>query len=107
AASGGSHRRPPEPPAAPAAPAAPGTAGDGLEAAIAAAWEQVLGHHDFTGSDWFFDVGGDSLLLIRVHTILERALPEWGVTIGDLYTCSAIDDLAAKLRAEAGRRLAS
>lgn len=71
-------------------------AGD-LESVIADAWEQVLGHRDFKYSDWFFDVGGDSLSLIRVHTILTHALPDRSIEIADLYVHSAIEDLAAKL----------
>ena len=67
---------------------------------------EVLGHRDFTPADWFFDVGGDSLLLIRVHSILTEALPDHEVTVGDLYACSAIEDLAAKLRADARRTAA-
>ncbi|RAG87117.1 non-ribosomal peptide synthetase [Streptacidiphilus pinicola] len=100
----------PAPVAAPPQPApqqpVPGQAGDGLEAAIADAWAEVLGHRDFTPADWFFDVGGDSLLLIRVHSILTEALPDHEVTVGDLYACSAIEDLAAKLRADARRTAA-
>jgi amino acid adenylation domain-containing protein len=80
---------------------------DEVEKAIADAWQQVLGHSDFSRSDWFFDVGGDSLLLIRVHAILGDTLSAWQITVGDLYTCSTVGDLAAKLRAEAGERMAS
>ena len=86
---------------APAPEAAVNRREDGLETVIADAWAEVLGHRDFGPEDWFFDVGGDSLLLIRVHSILTEALPEHGVTVGDLYACSAIADLAAKLRADA------
>jgi acyl-CoA synthetase (AMP-forming)/AMP-acid ligase II len=75
--------------------------GSGLESVIADAWEQVLGHRDFSHTDWFFDIGGDSLGLIKVHTILTNQLPGWEIAVADLYTCSAIDDLAAKLRSEA------
>ncbi len=103
-----------EGPAAPAGAAAArpesgtaaGTSDDRLETVIADAWERVLGHRDFGPEDWFFDVGGDSLLLIRLHSILVEALPEHGVTVGDLYACSAIEDLAAKLRADARRAAA-
>ncbi|MGW7302417.1 amino acid adenylation domain-containing protein [Streptomyces sp. NPDC054829] len=73
---------------------------DRLAEAIADAWEQVLGHRDFGHDDWFFDVGGDSLRLIRVQAILSRTLPAWNITISDLYTYPAIDDLVAVLREE-------
>jgi hypothetical protein len=73
---------------------------DRLVKVITDAWEQVLGHHDFGPDDWFFDVGGDSLQLIRVHAILSRELPSWNITISDLYTYPSIDDLVPVLRAE-------
>jgi amino acid adenylation domain-containing protein len=74
--------------------------GDRLAETIADAWEQVLGHRDFGPDDWFFDVGGDSLRLIRVQAILSRALPSWNITISDLYTYPAIDELVAVLLEE-------
>ncbi|MGI5484765.1 amino acid adenylation domain-containing protein [Streptomyces lavendofoliae] len=73
---------------------------DRLADVIADAWEEVLGHRDFGPDDWFFDVGGDSLRLIRVQAILSRKLPAWNITISDLYTYPAIDDLVAVLREE-------
>lgn len=81
--------------------------GDDIEDVIADAWRKVLGHRDFCHSDWFLDVGGDSLLMIRVQAILERTLPAWDITVADLYACATIDDLAAKLRAESGVRINS
>ncbi|WP_377267927.1 amino acid adenylation domain-containing protein [Peterkaempfera sp. SMS 1(5)a] len=85
-------------PAEPVArPAVVASEGERLAAVITEAWAEVLGHRDFSADDWFFDVGGDSLLLIRVHSILSQALPEYEVTVGDLYACSAIEDLVAKL----------
>ncbi|MFC1439459.1 amino acid adenylation domain-containing protein [Streptacidiphilus sp. N1-10] len=86
----------PAPVAVPAAPVR--SEGDRLVSVVTEAWAEVLGHRDFRTDDWFFDVGGDSLLLIRVHSILKEALPEYEVTVGDLYACSAIEDLVAKLR---------
>ncbi|MFJ6655761.1 amino acid adenylation domain-containing protein [Streptomyces sp. NPDC091377] len=74
--------------------------GERLAEAVTEAWEQVLGHRDFGPADWFFDVGGDSLRLIRVHAILSRTLPAWNITISDLYTYPTIDDLVAVLYEE-------
>jgi AMP-binding enzyme/Phosphopantetheine attachment site/AMP-binding enzyme C-terminal domain len=76
---------------------------DRLAEVVADAWEQVLGHRDFGPGDWFFDVGGDSLRLIRVQAILSRELPAWQITISDLYTYPAIDDLVAVLSEESAR----
>jgi amino acid adenylation domain-containing protein len=96
-------------PAAPgqAQQAAPGgaePAGGALEAVIADAWERVLGHRNFRYIDWFFDVGGDSLRLIHVHSILCREHPALNVTLDDLYASSTIEELAAILRSEADER---
>jgi AMP-binding enzyme/AMP-binding enzyme C-terminal domain/Phosphopantetheine attachment site len=87
---------------APATVPAPGQPADAdrLAEVIADAWEQVLGHRDFGPGDWFFDVGGDSLRLIRVQAILSRELPAWNISISDLYTYPAIDDLVAVLGEE-------
>ncbi|MFI7236925.1 acyl carrier protein [Streptomyces cyaneofuscatus] len=73
---------------------------DRLVVVITDAWEQVLGHHDFGPDDWFFDVGGDSLQLIRVHAILSRELPSWNIMISDLYTYPSINDLIPVLSKE-------
>lgn len=77
--------------------------GDAMEAAIADAWERVLGHRNFRYTDWFFDVGGDSLRLIHVHSILCREHPALNVTLDDLYASATIEELATTLRSEAER----
>lgn len=50
-----------------------------MERKIAAVWERAFGHSDFGVEDNFFDLGGQSLLMIRVHKrlceVLERQLP--------------------------------
>ncbi|GID90946.1 hypothetical protein Adi01nite_03580 [Amorphoplanes digitatis] len=74
---------------------------DSLEEIIATAWRDVLGHRDFGRDDWFFEVGGDSLALVRVHTILGETLAGHPVSIADLYICATISALAARLRAGA------
>lgn len=71
-----------------------------MEDIIAQAWHEVLGHRDFGPDDWFLDVGGDSLSLVRVHTILDNALPDRRLTVADLYAFSTISELAALLRAD-------
>ncbi|HLI76207.1 MAG TPA: non-ribosomal peptide synthetase, partial [Acidobacteriaceae bacterium] len=82
-------------------------ADDALEAAIADVWERVLGHRNFRYTDWFFDVGGDSLRLIHAHSILCREHPTLNVTLDDLYASATIEELAATLRSEAGERQAA
>lgn len=41
-----------------------------LEKSIAAIWQKVLGKSDFGVNSSFFDVGGDSLLLVEVRTLI-------------------------------------
>ncbi|EKF18443.1 non-ribosomal peptide synthetase [Nitratireductor pacificus] len=60
----------------PAAPAAP-PAHDGVQgtrAVIARLWEEVLGTRDIGPEQNFFDLGGTSMQLMRVHAALEQAL---------------------------------
>lgn len=71
-----------------------------FEAVIAQAWEDVLGHADFTADDWFFDVGGDSILLLRAHKVINQKLSSRELTVEDLYTYPTIAELASKIRNE-------
>jgi acyl carrier protein len=65
-----------------------------LEAQIAQIWREVLGLEQVGIDDNFFDLGGNSLLLIRVHgelhELLRRELP-----ITDLFRFPTIRALAA------------
>jgi len=76
----------------------------GLEHAIAAVWKEVLGVERVGARDNFFDLGGHSLLLARVHARLTESL---GVEISmvDLLRHPTVADLAVFLRHERGARL--
>lgn len=65
------------------------------EAAVAAAWEQVLGR-TVAASENFFDVGGNSLLLIRLRDRLRSALDR-EVDVVDLFRHSTVRAMAAFL----------
>ncbi|MFS0838680.1 non-ribosomal peptide synthetase [Paenibacillus sp. 1P03SA] len=76
-----------------------------IELAIAAVWHEILQRDDFGIHHRFFDVGGESLLLVRVHQRLEELYPgALGVT--DLFTYPTIASLAAYLESRT-RELAS
>ncbi|WP_068618333.1 non-ribosomal peptide synthetase [Paenibacillus tuaregi] len=76
-----------------------------MELAIAAVWREILQRNDFGVHHRFFDVGGESLLLVRVHQRLEELYPgALGVT--DLFTYPTIASLAAYLESR-NRELAS
>ncbi|MFD7522058.1 amino acid adenylation domain-containing protein [Paenibacillus chitinolyticus] len=76
-----------------------------IELAIAAIWREILQRDDFGIHHRFFDIGGESLLLVRVHQRLEEMYPgALGVT--DLFTYPTIASLAAYLESR-NRELAS
>lgn len=80
-------------------------AASALEIAIAAVWREILQRDDFGIHHRFFDVGGESLLLVRAHQRLEELYPgALGVT--DLFTYPTIASLAAYLESRT-RELAS
>lgn len=73
-----------------------------LEQLIAQIWRQTLGKpssHVFNANDNFFDVGGNSLLVTRVHSQLEAALQQ-KLTMVSLFTYPTIAQLAGFLAGE-------
>jgi hypothetical protein len=72
----------------------------GLERAIAAAWTDALQVDHVGRADNFFDLGGHSMLLVRVHDRLRAELdPE--LSLLDLFQHPTVAGLAAHL---GGRR---
>lgn len=51
---------------------------------VRAAWATTLGHSSFTDTDSFFDLGGTSLALTRVHAALTARAPE-SLSMLDLF----------------------
>lgn len=76
-----------------------------IELAIAAVWREILQRDDFGIHHRFFDVGGESLLLVRAHQRLEELYPG-ALGITDLFTYPTIASLAAYLQSR-NRELAS
>ena len=70
--------------------------GSGLERTIAAVWSEVLQVRDVGREDNFFDLGGRSLLLVRVHALLSARLAV-PVSILDLFRHPTVRALAAFL----------
>ncbi|HEX7241663.1 MAG TPA: beta-ketoacyl synthase N-terminal-like domain-containing protein, partial [Longimicrobiaceae bacterium] len=84
---------------------APGRGGGGgeggaplsaTERALAAIWEEVLGVNRVGIGDNFFDLGGHSLLLARVHSRLQERFPD-RVALVDLFTHRTLGALAAQV----------
>lgn len=74
----------------------------GLERTIASVWAEVLGVPEVGTNDNFFDLGGHSLALARVHAALEGRLSR-SLPLTDLFRYPTVKALAASLsQAEAG-----
>jgi amino acid adenylation domain-containing protein len=65
------------------------------EERVAATWRELLERNDFGRDDNFFDVGGHSLLLIRVHARLRPTAPRLSVL--DLFQYPTLRTLAARI----------
>jgi hypothetical protein len=73
------------------------------EERVATVWRALLERDDFGRDDNFFDVGGHSLLLIRVHSCLLPTAP--ALSVLDLFQYPTLRTLAARIDAlRAGSR---
>jgi hypothetical protein len=68
----------------------------GLERAIAGIWSEVLGIDRVGARDNFFDLGGHSLLLARVHARLREVLKA-EISIVELFRFPTVASLAMRL----------
>ncbi|MEY2633951.1 MAG: hypothetical protein RIR00_2605, partial [Pseudomonadota bacterium] len=85
------------PEAAPApVPPAGRPAAQGSEALLLRLWQAVLPGVAIGRDDNFFDLGGTSLQLIRLHALLENELPG-RLQLVDLFTYPRIASLVARL----------
>ena len=77
---------------------------NGLEREIAKIWQEVLGIPAVGIHDNFFDLGGHSLLLVRVH---RRLCQDLGCTLQlvDLFRCPSIHALAKQLKSKEEEQL--
>jgi len=62
---------------------------EGVEERVALAWRQVLGVERVGRRDNFFDLGGHSLLMLKVHELLRRHHPE--LALVDLFHYPTVD----------------
>ncbi|WP_405606514.1 non-ribosomal peptide synthetase [Streptomyces sp. NBC_00076] len=77
----------------PAATDVPG----GTERAVAGIWQQVLYRRDVGRHDNFFDLGGNSMLLLQVHRRLGEAFPGRPLSVNELFRFTTVADLARRL----------
>lgn len=66
------------------------------EVMIAKIWREVLGYSEFDINDSFFDIGGDSVLIMKVHAILDELYPGKTV-VADMFAFPTISSLAKYL----------
>ncbi|MFH8516593.1 condensation domain-containing protein [Streptomyces gelaticus] len=67
------------------------------ERRVAAAWQQVLGREDIGPHDNFFDLGGNSMLLMQVHEMLAGEAVERPLNMPDLFRYPTVAQLARRL----------
>jgi Phosphopantetheine attachment site len=83
-------------------PGAGDAAPDGLEQRIAGIWREVLGTDAGGRDDDFFDVGGDSMLALRVEELAARdGLP---IDVRDVFLAPTIRALVERVRDRAAGR---
>src|SRR3989339_881025 len=58
-------------------------------------WQEVLGRQEIDVNDNFFEIGGDSLLINKIHFRLKKIYPN--IKIAELFSYSTIADLASYL----------
>lgn len=85
---------------APSGPSAPAARAGGALGRILAMWRELLPGRDPGPEQSFFDAGGSSLLLIRLHAMLERAWPG-RFALADLFRLPTAAAMAAHLGGEA------
>jgi hypothetical protein len=67
-----------------------------IEAMVLAVWEKQLQFEGISTTDNFFDLGGNSILAVRVHGELDRLYPG-RLTVADLFIHSSVQQIAAAL----------
>jgi acyl-coenzyme A synthetase/AMP-(fatty) acid ligase/aryl carrier-like protein len=74
----------------------------GLERTIASIWQDVLRRPRVGVTENFFDIGGNSLLLVNLVNRLRRRL-DLDVDVIDLFSCPTVAALAARLSQAVGQ----
>ncbi|WP_426451209.1 amino acid adenylation domain-containing protein [Paenibacillus sp. S-38] len=71
-----------------------------MQKLAAGAWQETL-HQEHVGlHDSFFEIGGDSLMVIQVLVLLKPHVPN--LTIGDLFQYKTLEELAARMEVLSG-----
>ncbi|MFN0241290.1 MAG: MupA/Atu3671 family FMN-dependent luciferase-like monooxygenase [Planctomycetota bacterium] len=70
-----------------------------LESRLAALWQEILGVEQVGVDDNFFDLGGQSLLVVRIHRRMSELVPR-PVSLTDLFRFPTIRSLACFLASD-------
>lgn len=68
------------------------------EKALLEIWRKILGKSEINVHENFFDIGGNSILLIKMHSQIEKLYPG-RITITDLFGYSTISKLSERIDA--------
>lgn len=60
-----------------------------IEQRIAQAWKQVLGYDELDIHANFFEIGGDSILITKIHALIEEQYPK-RTTVADMFSYPTI-----------------
>ncbi len=82
---------------APLSLAETGSEVDDTQALVARVWREVLGFSEFTQNDRFFELGGNSVQVIQVHTRLQAETGARELELIDLFEFTTVRELAAHL----------
>jgi len=78
---------------------------EGIEVVISSVWRRALGVEEIAPTDNFFDLGGDSILLVQVHAELQAVLNR-SFSVTDLFQYSSVRSLSNYFKGEASLQLA-
>ena len=67
------------------------------ERRVTAAWQQVLGRGGIGPDDNFFDLGGNSMLLVQVHEMLADEAAQTPLKVNELFRYPTVASLARRL----------
>lgn len=70
-----------------------------VEKEIGGIWREVLGYEEFSVNDSFFDIGGDSISITKVHSLLQQKYPE-KIQMGELFAYPTILKLGNLIQGE-------
>nr|WP_232243244.1 SDR family NAD(P)-dependent oxidoreductase [Paenibacillus sp. GSMTC-2017] len=67
-----------------------------IEQAVTEAWKLVLGYEELDINANFFEIGGDSILIVKVHHYVDECFPDL-TTIADLFSYPTITRITSHL----------